>query len=276
LTQIADQLPEPTIDFLPYDFDFLKHRKWHLLAESMIECDLRELTNTVNHWHDSLKRWHAWNIVISKHNEDDAWVLRREFLEALAHECLLRPSSVRDMLTAVATSALHQVRLTLEHGYPDMLEGDPATPNGRGKHLTRRKKESRLASIASVWAEAKPFLEAIRKLDDSAYRSQTLDYRNLNSHAIGPRLGIGHTRTVTRLVVQATKLTEIGEGRFKEVAIPNKMTVSYGFGGTPPLNLEEARRINVQQFSSARSCYLLYRKLLEKVANDIPRANGDA
>ena len=101
-----DSLPGETP--LAYDFKFLANRQWHLLGEMMVSSNLRELTNLVNRWGHSLLRWDAWNQVLAQHDEETAWLLRYEFLDALAHECLLRPSALRDTFTSVATNALHQ------------------------------------------------------------------------------------------------------------------------------------------------------------------------
>ncbi len=278
LDRLADGQMEPSERFLPFDFPFIEGRQWHLLAQEMIACDLRELTNLLNHWQSALHRWHAWNDVLSGLKDESAWDLRHEFLESLAHDCLLRPSSVRDALVAVATAALHQVRLSLPGQYRDYLEGDPVKPDDKPKHLSRRRKEEQLARLASVWPEASAFLAALAVLDSKAYRSATSDYRNLTSHAIGPRLGLGHTRTVTRTVGQATKTEEQGDGTVREVLIPGKMAVWYGYGGTPPLNLDEARLKNLEQFAAARASYGEYLRLLEAaVANILPtRPRTDA
>lgn len=276
LDKISEHQFEPKGDFLSYDFSFLKDRKWYLMSELMVDCELRELTNNINHWSYSLHRWQAWNIIIAKHDEDSAWILRREFLESIAHECLLRPSSIRDTFISVATNALHQARLSISSAYLDVLEGDPLCPSENPKHLTRRQKEVRLATIASVWPSAKVLISLFRHIDSLVYRKATSDYRNLNSHTIGPRLGVGHTRTVTRKVEPKKELKDIGGGRYEEVLVPGKIAVGYDFGGTAPLDLEEARVLNLEQFNVARSCYLQYRALLENISANIPVKNADS
>lgn len=261
---------DPTEHYLAYEFDFLHNRKWHVLGEIMIACDLRELTNLVNRWQTLLHRWHAWNRVAALHDEDQAWELHHEFLEALVHDCLLRPSSMRDAFTSVATNALHQVRCTLGDGYSDRLDGDPTAPDSAPLHLSRAKKEQRLTKIASIWPESNSFLSALRSLNDARYRQGTSDYRNLTSHAIGPRLGVGITRTVTRTVKQATEMKEDIDGFFRETTIPGRMAVCYAFGGTEPLNYESARLANLEQFFRARDCYGKLIALLQLGVSAIP------
>ena len=120
----------PEGKYLPYDFAFLNSRKWrNPLGFEMVAHELQELTNILNHWRGSLRRWDAWNRVLASYSDEStAWEVRREFLEPLAHECLLRPSSVRDTITSVATNALHQARMSTDPSYKDLMEGDPRPP----------------------------------------------------------------------------------------------------------------------------------------------------
>lgn len=266
----------PADPYLTYDFEFLENRKWHGLGESMVGCDLRELTNLINGWKQLLIRWEVWNSVIAEFDESSAYELRAEYLNSIAHECLLKPSAIRDTLTSVATNAFHQVRLSTESNYEDSLKGDPIPPKMKKKHLTRRQKENRLADICSAWERSGEFLDRLALLNTPEYVQATADYRNLHSHTIGPRLGVGYTRTVTRSVGLSTHMERQPNGTFEAVEDPNKASVSYGFGGTPPLNLEKARAANLEQFYVARGAYASYRGLLEHAVADIEVVDGAA
>lgn len=262
-----DGLPYETL--LAYDFEFLANRQWHLLGEMMVESDLRELTNLVNRWQHSLLRWDVWNQVLASHDEETAWLLRYEFLHALAHECLLRPSALRDTFTSVATNSLHQARLSIDPAYRDHLTGDPTSPSDHPKPLNRGAKEKRLYAIAKTWSIGESLLAGIRQIDSQAYKDATYNYRNLVNHTIGPRLGVGETRMVTRQVVPAERMEQQADGSFNLVTIPDKMCVRYGFGGTPPLDLVAAYQANKQQFSLARACYGQFLSFLKEVVAEI-------
>ncbi len=254
---------EPISSYLPYDFDFIHNHEWYILGEQMVEDELRELTNILNRWCGDLRRWHAWNNVIQSYRENEAWKVRREFVEALVHHCLLEPSAVRDRFTFVATNAFHQVRLSSEDGYKDRLEGDPKRPNEKPVFLSRRKKEKRLANVVSVWPDSKAFLESLMAINDSLYQRATYDYRNRVNHAIAPRLGIGITQAVTRNVAQATHMKKQPDGTYQAEPIPGKLSVSYGFGGTQPIDLKDVRELNLKQYQLARACYKQYFELLQ-------------
>lgn len=253
---------EPAESYLSYEFDGIESRQWQSLGEEMVKDELREITNNLNHWHGSLRRWQAWNAVIQPYGIDEAWELRREFLEARAHHCLLTPSSIRDTLTFVVTNSMHQVRLMASKAYRDYLDGDTKNPSKKPRHPTRREKEKRLADLISIWSEAAEFMASLRKIDDQVYRNVTSDYRNRNSHSIGPRLGIGITRAVVRSVEQATMLSKQPDGTYLPTPILGKMSVCYGFGGTEPLDMEKALAANLDQYRRARVCYTKYRDLL--------------
>lgn len=258
---------EPAGSYLPYNFDFIHNREWHIFGNQMVEDELRELTNIMNRWCGDLHRWHAWNNVILSYGENEAWKIRREFVEALVHHCLLEPSAVRDRFTFVATNAVHQIRLSSEEGYKDRLEGDPKKPNEKPMFLSRGKKEKRLEKVISIWSESKKFLESLAAINDSSYQRATYDYRNRVNHAIGPRLGVGITQAVTRSVVQATQLKKQPDGTYRDEPIPGKLSVRYGVGGTQPIDLEEARTSNLKQYQLAQTCYNRYFELLKsKVA----------
>jgi len=262
LARLSSDSLEPSGNYLPYEFDHIDEFEWRPLGKEMVKDELNEITNILNYWQRSLQRWQAWNTVIEAYNPDEAWELRWEFLETRVHHCLLQPSAIRDTFTFIATNSMHQVRLASEDGYHDYLDGDLKLPGDKPKYPTRHRKEQRLDELISAWPEAAAFMAALRRVDDAPYRQETSDYRNRCSHSIGPRLGIGITRAVVRSVQQATQITQQSDGTFKRVPIPATTSVSYGFGGTAPLDMEKARISNLEQYQRARECYEHYRNVL--------------
>ena len=272
LSHLYETPLEPAGKISDYDFSFVCNRKWHSLAEEMVVCDLRQLTNLVNGWAESLCRWHAWSYVLADRDRQEAWELRSEFLDALVHKCLLMPASIRDAITSVATSAFHQARLSTDRTYRDNLEGDPRdpkTPEEKTNFSRRGEKEKYLSKIVRDWPSSNRFLEALRQINTSAYIQATRNYRNLTAHSIAPKFEFGHTRTVQRSVRQFQTIENSEDGRIILRDVPGKLTVSYSYGGTPPLNLETIRAANLGQFERAHACYSEYRALLEAVVKAI-------
>ncbi|MDU9050468.1 MAG: hypothetical protein Q3M30_16605 [Candidatus Electrothrix sp. Rat3] len=270
---------EPKESYFPYDFEEeINIRQWSFpfgIISEIVKGELRELTNDLNRWHESLKIWCAWNKVIQPYNIDEmkALYLRREFLESLVFYCLFQPASSRDRFTFVVTNAMHQVRLKTEDRYQDYLKGDPRTPDEvtKPKYLSRRKKENRLSNLISIWPEREEFMALLRAIDDEAYKNETSNYRNLHSHIIGPRLGLGHVQTVVRSVREHTTMKKQPNGTYIKT-LTGKVVPSYGFGGTPPLDLEKAHAANLEQYRRARKCYESYRKLLATGMEAMPLA----
>lgn len=272
--QTLDEPLEPDDAYLPYEFPYITAAKWHFMADAMLQDELREVTNRLHEWRDMLRRWHAWNIVVSKKDEMPAWDLRREFMEPLMHTSLLMPSTIRDVFTFVGTNALHQVRLQVEAGYKDVLEGDPSASDPKPRPLTRRQREGRLAKLATPLPGGSAFVDSVRQLDDADYRDKTKDYRNANSHAIGPRIALGATRMVTRRAVPATRMETQPDGTGRVVEIAGKYVASYSFGGLEPLELEVARIASLGQYRVARTCLEKFTGILKANANTLPRADA--
>lgn len=57
-------------------------------------------------------------------------------------------------------------------------------------------------------------------------------------------------------------MTKQPDGAFACIPQPDRWVVCYGFGGTPALDMEEARIANLAQYIRARACYELSRALL--------------
>lgn len=272
--QALDEPLEPDDPYLSYEFPYITAAKWSYMADAMLKDELREVTNRLHEWRGMLRRWHAWSLVVSAKDEMAAWDLRSEFMDPLMHTSLLMPSAIRDVFTFVGTNALHQLRLHIEAGYKDVLEGDPSASDPHPPPLTRRKKEARLARLAAPLPGATDFLKSVRQLDDEDYREVTRDYRNANSHAIGPRIALGETQRVTRRAIPATRMEARPDGTHRMVEIPGKYVASYAFGGLEPLDLEVARVANLSQYRVARACLEKLTTVLHANADTLPRANG--
>jgi hypothetical protein len=265
---------EPNDPYLPYDFSYIVAAKWRFMADTMLQDELREVINRLHEWHSMLRRWHAWNKVVSTREGGRGWNLRLEFMEPLMYKSLLMPSAFRDLFTFVGTNALHQVRLHVEPGYKDVLKGDPTSSDPTPRPLTRRQKEARLTGLAAPLSGASAFVDLVRELDDNGFRVKTKDYRNANSHAIGPRIALGQTRMVTRHVVPATRMETMADGTCRVVEVPGRYVASYVFGGMEPLDLETARFASLDQYHIARTCFDALTAVLMLHANTLERADA--
>lgn len=272
LTVLATVDLLPACNYLPYDLLELEGYRWGPLGLPFVRDDLQEVINLLNQWQSYLLRWDAWNRVLQPYPEEDAWEIRREFLESMVHYCLLQPSSMRDTLTFFATNAVHQVRLASESSYADRLPGDATSVDPNPRPPSRRQKEKALSSVLSAWPEGASLLSALQCLDGPQYRKVTSDYRNRTSHSIGPRLGFGTTRTVTRSLVPAEEVISRPDGSLEPRRVPGRLWVSYGYGGTDPLDFVASLVFNREQYDLTRSCYSELRTLLRCRLASVPKS----
>lgn len=263
----------PSANPFPYDpVPDIEKACWPLfLAEEMVKGELRELTNQLNHWLGNLRRWHAWNDVLKSLDTDTRWGSEWSWVEPLAFYCMFQPSASRDRFIMVATHALHQVRMVIDPSIADTLLGDPTAPGEARFFPSRRKKEKQLQDLAKQWLTGRAFVQALRQLDGPEYRTLTGDFRNSASHGIAPRFSVGFTSMVTRARQQATTLVLRQDGKYEEVPLSGKLSTIYGFGGTPPLSMQDAWAANLAQFEHARRAFDAYVKLLADAVAAMPR-----
>ncbi|MDC1075281.1 hypothetical protein OAQ19_00745 [bacterium] len=69
---------QPSYAYLSYDFSAIGGVKWHMWGGAMVQDEVRELTNILNHWHEALHKWQAWNDVIEHYGESAKWELRED------------------------------------------------------------------------------------------------------------------------------------------------------------------------------------------------------
>lgn len=274
-----ESLTEPAaLNSPPFPYDvcpLIKEVAWRtpsLIAEHLVEGELRELTNTLNEWRGALRRWYAWLAVLEGFSDEDAWALQWEFVESIAFQCLFYPSATRDRFTFVATNTLHQVRMAIDATYPDCLASDPKPgKENKLRFLPRKEAEAQLEAIAAGLDGGTEFIAWVLSIDEDDYLGRTSNFRNLASHAIAPRLTIGYTNMVVRHVVPATKMVQQPDGTFQDEPIPGKQQVSYGFGGTDPLQLRAVFEANLVEFEKASACFHAYADTLNKALATLPR-----
>jgi hypothetical protein len=208
--------------------------------------------------------------VMDEFSEDDAWSLQWEFVEPIAFLCMFYPSATRDRFTFVATNALHQVCMAVDAAYPDRLDSDPPEAGARPRTLRRSQKEAQLKRIAGLLAGGTDLVARVIALDGEDYQGLTRDFRNLASHAIAPRLNVGYTRAVVRRREQAMELVQQADGTFRSEDVPGRQSVSYGFGGTPPMSMRSVFTGNAAEFENARASFTSYVDVLDKALATLP------
>ncbi len=255
---------------LPYDLvETVTTVRWHMpILDALIAGDIRESLNDIHQWQSQLISLQAWVAVVSsgQFEDDDAWTLRRDWVEPLATWCLLQPAATRDRLGNLATNVVHHGRVSTDSTYPDRLEGDDTN-----RFLNRPARERQLRRIGENAKALPAFLDRLLALDGKTFKRETFNFRNRASHSIAPRLEQGFTQMVTRIVGPFETLVPQSGGTFELVLDPKRLAVYYGFGGTPPLALDVAATLVADEYKKARAAVEAYLDLVRDIIDGIAK-----
>jgi|SRR6185437_7941824 len=229
-------------------------------ANLMVSGELSETINQLNAWREWLMDLSVWAKVLDEMDERDAWTVQHTYVDALAHVCLTQSSAVRDRFGYIATNAIHQANLNTVVSYKDKLEQDDEK-----YPLGRKRIEKQLHKIGKYWTGSTEFNAALQSLDSEDYRRATWNYRNLAAHAIAPRFRLGITNFVMRGMTALPEMVQQPDGTSLMVDHPTKKAVSYGFGGTEPLELREVHALSLGEFRKAVDVFTTYSALIQEV-----------
>jgi hypothetical protein len=262
--------------FFSYDIiDKINSAKLFPLHSEYLASDFMEIINSYHDWTIRLMSWAAWNDVLQDfhNNETKAWEIRNEFLEPIMYFCLHQPSSFKDLLIKYCTIAFHLGNLNFDREYKDELDEDIEVFRRLQKNhaepynyfLSRSDSEKQLKRISSPWTIGHRVLEVLAKLDNRIYKVQSQNWRNHAAHYIPPRFHFGDTRTVKRQVVFFRSFIDQHDGTFLEHQDTTRKQIAYGFGGTPPLEINRVFEANFQQHAVAHEILALIHDLLNEI-----------
>ena len=246
----------------------------NLFGGRLLSGDYIEIINLINAWKRRLSSWSAWNqVLVSLENDQCTWEVRHEFVDPLVYYCMNQPSSFRDALTQFATMAAHIGNINCDSKYKDELLEDHVIfkrlQQGKAKpyeyFLSRQKSEAQLLNKSSEWKSSSSLIEFLTSLDCEGYKDSTKGWRNKSAHYIAPRFDFGETQFVKRYVDFHVEVTPTPDGGVDVFTDKSKMTIAYGFGGTPPLPLSEAYGLNKQQYDNALNAMHCCEKLLQEI-----------
>lgn len=201
----------------------------------------RELANTINQLVSKEQRLGAWEIVTADLDQDAFNNVLFEFVDPLATIALNLPAVIRDRIIFAAVHLMHQANQAL--GYADWRDDLPTD-----REIKRRDLEKH----GHRWNAISDLLHALDRLATQAdYDTATGNFRNRYHHRFPPRIGIGITGLVTRVVEPKTK------------------QISYAIGGAQPLSLAEIRAFLGQQIVRAHDAYAAFKALVREFESAI-------
>lgn len=233
--------------------------------------DLRSLLNCMNAWITEMHKWEAWLRIIDDYSEDERWELRLEFVDPIAHRCLLEPSAMCDRILSALYFLLHHAKLSLDSSYKDELATDAAAKKAlragkeHTRYMQRRELGEEIDHLSESWKTAQAVCEKTKLLDSETLREATLNYRNAASHSIAPNFEFGVLPYVKRQLRFAEFMTPNDDGTVTFKKDRSRTAISYGFGEHSPLQHLETFQLIRMQVKLAKDAMRAYETLLREV-----------
>ena len=197
---------------------FMPYRWWTLpnpisglwlVYSSMLEDYSTDLANVINDLTHHVARLRAWAIVVEPMDDDAKMEVAHEFIGILGVAALSAPYAIKSRFAVAAAHLSHQANMAKD------LE------NWKDEFPDKNLYLNDLEPFGRTWGKFRRFKLKVEPIAGSGFKAQTHDFRNAYNHRFSPRLLLGLSNTVTRYVDGATGV------------------VSYGVGGTPPLDLNK-------------------------------------
>lgn len=222
---------------MPYDWGNLPNEMsfhWMAYAEMFREFS-QELANSINDLTRFTHQLAAWRDVAGGVDEDGKFDIAHEFVDPLGTITLNLPYVIRSRFIFAAAHLSHQANMTKAmKGWKDDLPLDDEI------YLEQAQTTG---APWKAWSKLKTKLE---RISDRKYQARTRNFRNTYNHRFSPRLVFGLTNSVTRHVDAKTG------------------SVSYGFGGTPPLGLDLVVELLEAECQNCYRAFEAFQKLVRE------------
>jgi hypothetical protein len=262
-----DKWPNEKVQHATYGWsERVNEHDWLLFNAMLVSGHLRELSNSINSWGYGIVDLQSWCLVLANFTDDEQWSLRAQSVVPIASFCLQQPYALREQFMDAVTQILHQANLKLRTGYKDSLPHDTA----KG-YLRAHEKLEALRTVGSGWHRYLDFEKSVLSMNDRAFTSRTKNYRNLANHGIAPNIEIGDGIAITRTIEQATNLVKRPDGAFDLLKHATDKCISYGLGGSTPLDLDEVISAVEAQHLIAMQTLNSLNNLIEELCMNLPK-----
>lgn len=210
------------------------HATW-LPYGMMLDEFSREIANSLNDLINYTRRLRAWSAVVAPMTDQEKLDTVHEFIDPVAIVSLNLPAVIRARFAFAAAHLCHQANRALDG--PDWKD------DLRMDHQIELKDASK---HGSRWGRYDPFRLHVESISDQDYRNATHDFRNAYNHRLSPRVVIGLTQAVTRVVNAKSK------------------AVSYAFGALPALALDHVADLLAVQCNRGRLAFEAFQGLVRE------------
>lgn len=199
----------------------------------------REIANSINQLVSYSHRLKAWSEVVREFDEQQKLEALNEFIEPIATTALNLPFVIRSRFIFAIAHLAHQAKRATEG--PAWKDDFPLD------------KEIGFGSADKYGGDWKSYVRLKRSLENISskkYQEATNDFRNKYNHRFSPRVLVGFTGLVTRIVGKAGQ-------------------VSYQFGEQPPLSLDVAAELLNQQCETCFDAFSRFKAFIAELEQAI-------
>ncbi|MEO8455557.1 MAG: hypothetical protein ABI454_10380 [Sphingomicrobium sp.] len=201
---------------------------------SMLGDYASELANIINDLTHDVPRLRAWARVTASFTDQEKLAASHEFIDTLGTVALGRPYAIKSRFAFAAGHLCHQANMA-----KDMANWRDEFPNERALYLNH------IEPLCTGWRKYRVFKRRVERIAGATFKDATEDFRNAYNHRFSARFLIGMSAMVTRMVHD--------DGR-----------VSYGIGGSEPLNLDQVADLLATERDHSYRAFEAFQALVEE------------
>jgi hypothetical protein len=206
----------------------------YLAYSQMLDEHSREIANSINQLQRLVLSLKAWNIHLQYLVDDQRkFQIVSEFVEPIATVAINLPYVIRSRFIYSIAHLSHQANQSIFTEWKDDFPLDTAIYFGQADNF------------GSHWRTYNKLKRALEKIASGSYVDATFDFRNKYNHRYSPRIEVGLTGLVTRIVNKSGK-------------------VSYSFGHTEPLKLINIVTALEEQHKCCLKAFCQYQSLVKE------------
>lgn len=222
--------------FMPYRWWTLPDRlsgAWMPFA-CMLDDYATELANIINDLTHDVHRLRAWAQITTALTDEEKLAVSHEFVDTLGTVALGRPYAIKSRFAFAVGHLCHQANMA-----KDMAAWRDEFPNERALYLNH------VEPLCTGWGMYPAFKRRVETIAGKAFKNATEDFRNAYNHRFSARFLIGMSAMVTRIVHE--------DGR-----------ISYGIGGSEPLNLSQVANLLATERDHCYRAFDAFQALVEE------------
>lgn len=221
----------------------IAHGTQWMVFHEMASDYIRELLNEINHFCSIISDLDTWNMVLKDSSDEIKYDLLRETVYPFAITSLNFPYLIRNRFIYFTAKLLNE---TLNHVYENR---ENIIVEERKIDFKTLLKFKNLPFKNDLIIRLEQLLSEINKINSEQFKNNTFEYRNRFHHRLPPKIEIGLSSMVTR--------KDNPDG-----------SITYAFGGQPPLKISDLIPLLLSEHEYCVSAFNAFWLLLEEQLKD--------